>query len=67
MLPRTGRDAGVGWGRGRKQHGKKGGGRGAWEMKRVAGEVEGGRCGCLVQSVRADYSTFFASATYLHL
>jgi len=36
-------------------------------MMWVGGEVEGGRRGCLVQSVRADYSTFLASATYLHL
>jgi len=36
-------------------------------MMTVAGEVEGGRRDCLVQTVRADYSTFLASATYLHL
>ena len=36
-------------------------------MRRLGGEVEGGRRGCLVQSVRADYSIFLASATYLHV
>jgi len=35
-------------------------------MVRVGEEVRGGGRGCLVQSVRAEYSTILASATYLH-
>jgi len=35
-------------------------------MVRVGEEGKGGGRGCLVQSVRADYSTILGSATYLH-